>query len=392
MKSIGLARHAAGYNSDVPASTLTEPHLIQTPSQLTEAVTTMARQPRLAVDTESNSLYAYRERVCLMQVSVPGTDYLIDPLALDDLSPLWPLLQDSAIEKVFHAAEYDLLCLQRAYGVRVANLFDTRVASRTLGHKQAGLGELLGLEFGIRLDKRLQRANWGQRPLPAPLLDYARLDTHYLLPLRERLAADLKRAGRWEEAAEEFERLTRLEARPNGFDPSGFWKIANARQLSSEQAATLQQLYLVREEHARRSDRPPFKVLGDKTLLAIAQALPDHLDELRGLPGMTPGQLRRYGAEILEAVRRGRQGGWPRPPHTERIDEAVLARHEALRAWRKRTAAARKVESDVILPRDMLWEIAVAAPRTPLELEAVMEPLRWRARNYGADILRALWG
>lgn len=355
-------------------------------------LTVLRKQPRIAVDTESNSLHAYRERVCLIQFSIPASDYLVDPLALEDLSTLAPLFLDPAIEKTFHAAEYDLLCLKRDYGFGLLNLFDTRVASRTLGREPDGLGDILAVEFGVHLNKHLQRADWGQRPLPSDLLDYARLDTHYLLPLRDRLAEALHAANAWEEAQEEFERLACLEPKENGFDPDGFWHIANARHLTAEQAGALQQLYLLREDYARRADRPPFKVLGDKTLMAVAEALPKNLDDLEGLPGMTPGQVRRYGEGLLEAVAQGRRGPPRRPPRVERTDEAILARHDALRRWRKTAAAARKVESDVILPREVLWSIAAAAPRDLGTLAKIMAPLQWRFRHYGKDILRALWG
>jgi ribonuclease D len=139
----------------------------------------------VAVDTESNSLFAYREQVCLVQFSTTQADFLVDPLALADLTPLAPLFADPKIEKVFHAAEYDLLCLKRDFGFSFANLFDTMLAGRILGRKEIGLGAMLEAFYGVQADKRHQRANWGQRPLPAPLLEYATLDTHYLIPLRD---------------------------------------------------------------------------------------------------------------------------------------------------------------------------------------------------------------
>lgn len=389
---IGPELRAAGYNGGVPSEPLPPPHLVQTAPRLRALIEALKAQPRLAVDTESNSLYAYRERVCLIQLSVPGADYLVDPLALEDLSPLGPLFADPACEKVFHAAEYDLICLRRDFGFRVHNLFDTRVAWRTLGRGPDGLGDILAAEFDVRLNKRLQRADWGQRPLPADLLDYARLDTHYLLPLRDRLAHSLRDSGREIEAAEECRRLASLQPPHNGFDPQGFWRITHARLLSAEQAGVLRQLYQLREDLARRADRPPFKVLGDRVLLAIAQTLPADREALAALPGMTSGQMRRYGEALLAAVARGRKAPHPRPPAGERVDDAALARHEALRAWRKRTAAARKVESDVILPREVLWDIACAAPRTPEALRAVMDPLAWRWEAYADEILRVLWG
>ncbi|HUM63014.1 MAG TPA: ribonuclease D, partial [Anaerolineaceae bacterium] len=148
---------------------------------MTDAITA---EPLLAIDTESNSLYAYRERVCLVQVSTPQTDYLVDPLALTDLSALGSLFADSRRQKIFHAAEYDILCLKRDYNFTFNNIFDTMIAARILSYPQVGLGNLLSAWFGIELEKKYQRADWGKRPLPQAMLDYARMDTHYLFDLR----------------------------------------------------------------------------------------------------------------------------------------------------------------------------------------------------------------
>lgn len=355
-------------------------------------VSSLQTQPRVAVDTESNSLHAYRERVCLIQFSIPTADYLVDPLALSDLAPLGPFFAAADVEKVFHAAEYDLMCLKRDFGFACRRLFDTRVASRTLGWPQDGLGDLLLQQFGLQLDKRHQRSDWGQRPLPPGLLDYARLDTHYLLELRDRLAEALRRAGRWEEACEEFVRLEQVEAHCNGFDPDGYWRIATAGKLSPPQVAVLQQLYLLREDLARAADRPPFKVMGNQTLLAVAQAAPMTLDALATLPGMTDRQIQRYGEPLLAAVHRGLRMPPPQPPAHERIEDDVLARYDALRLWRKRAAEAHQVESDVILPREVLWEIARRAPHNAEELKQIMTPLLWRHQAYGREILRVLSG
>jgi ribonuclease D len=346
--------------------------------------------PRIAVDTESNSLFAYRERVCLIQFSTPASDFLVDPLSIADLSSLGGVFSDAGIEKVFHAAEYDLICLGRDFSFTCANLFDTRVASRTLGRTLDGLGDLLEEELGIHLDKRHQRANWGQRPLPAELLDYARLDTRYLLPLRDRLAAALQAAGREEEAREECERLALVRPAPNGFDPQGFWRLTNARRLPGHQAAILREVYLWREETARREDRPPFKIMGDKTLLQIAEGAPRSPEDLSQIAGMTAGQIRRYGRPVLSAVQKGKKEPPPQPPASEPVGESFLTRHEALRAWRKRTAERRKVESDVILPRDVVVEIARLGPTSLEDLRRIMGPLQWRFRAYGPEILRAL--
>ncbi len=374
----------------MPDVNMPPPILVESDSDLKALAQDLARHSRVAFDTESNSLYAYQEQVCLIQCSTEDADYIIDSLAIADLSPLAPILADAAIEKVLHGAEYDLVVLKRDFGFQVHNLFDTRVAARTLGMERTGLGNLLEEAFGARLDKRLQRANWGRRPLPADLLDYARLDTRYLLPLRDRLARALREAGRWQEALEFCEYLTRLEPTENDFDPKGFWRIAGAHRLSPRQRAILKELYLFREQAASRMDRPPFKVMNDGTLLAIAQAEPRDLTALRDLPGMTTGQVRRYGQRVLEAVARGRSALPPQRPARAARDEAVQERYERLRQWRKKKARQHGVESDLILPRELLISMARRPPRDMDSLRQYMAPLEWRFQTYGPELLKLL--
>ncbi len=296
----------------MPAA-LPPPVVVESDDQLRRMADDLRRTRRLAIDTESNSLHAYRERVCLIQLSTDAGDYLIDPLALTEVAPLGPLLADPRIETVFHAAEYDLICLWRDFRFRVAHLFDTRVAARTLGWPRTGLGDILEQTFGVRVDKRHQRADWGRRPLPPHLLDYARLDTHYLLPLRDRLADELEAAGRTAEAAEEFERLTLAAVAPGSpDDEEPFWRITHARRLAGAQAAVLRELHAMREAEAERRDCPPFKVMSDAALMAIAKASPRSrkaLDQVQEVPARP---LTRYAEPILTAVRRGLDAPPPR--------------------------------------------------------------------------------
>jgi ribonuclease D len=371
-------------------STLPKPQLIKTKADFNKAIKDLQSQPRIAVDTESNSLFAYKEQVCLIQLSVPDVDILLDALQLTDLKPLGTLLGNRKIEKIFHAAEYDIICLKRDFGFEIRNIFDTRVALKTLGVLRTGLGNVLEDQFGVKVNKKWQRANWGQRPLPAELLDYARLDTHYLLPLRDMLAPRLKEEARWDEAKEEWDRLAMYQPSNNDFDPDRFWKINGARKLDPQQAAVLQEIFLYREEQARRLNRPPFKVIGDKTLLEIARALPSSEDSLSDLPGMTSGQLRRYADGLLDAVEKGREANPPSRPKTERLKEPIASRYKKIHFWRKKKAEKRNVESDVILPREIVWDISHGNPQSLDELQQLMKPLEWRFRTYGVEILQLL--
>jgi ribonuclease D len=372
------------------APDLPPPVVVTSDGQLRRLLPTFFAGPQLAFDTESNSLHAYRERVCLIQVSTRETDYLIDPFALEDLSPLAPLFSAPAIEKVFHAAEYDLACLRRDFGFQVSNLFDTRVAARTLGRPRSGLGDLLGEFFAVHLDKRHQRANWGKRPLPEMLLDYARLDTHYLLALRDRMMDELGRAGRMDEAREECQRIaaTPLASTENG--DQAFWRVTNARKLGGPQAAVLRELYAQREAEARRRDCPPFKVVSDEALMALTQAMPRSRAALERIPGLPPRARQRYGASWLAAVERGLESTPPVRPSNRNGDEAAQARFQRLREWRRKAAEAHGVESDLILPRDMAWEIAQANPPDLESLHRLMVPLETRFSVHGGAILEVL--
>ena len=347
---------------------------------------------RVAVDTESNSLHAYRERVCLMQISIPGADFLIDPLAPIDVSALAPLFADPSIEKVLHACEYDVICLRRDFGFRFSSLFDTMWAARILGWPRVGLADILRERFGVMLDKRWQRHNWGERPLPADALSYARLDTHYLLPLRDVQIGELQQRDRLEEAREVFADLTQAEAAPRGEVDrrDGFWRVKGAIDLDRAAQAVLRELYLYRESEARRLDRPPFKVIGDRTLIAVAEARPTRLDHLRRLPGMTAAQINRYGRHLLRAVTRGQRSSPPRPLPRKSIDPAVLSRFERLREWRKRVAVQRGVEADVIIGNAALLALAQRHPRDLDALEGIPGLGAWRRKTYGPAIIEIL--
>jgi ribonuclease D len=368
---------------------LTEAKLLTRLNELKELAAHFSQQPVLAVDTESNSLFAYQEKVCLVQFSTPWTDYLIDPLAIRDLSPLGAIFADPGIVKVFHAAEYDLICLRRDYGFTFANLFDTMQALRILGRQAVGLGSILESEFGMMVDKRHQRANWGQRPLPQALLDYARMDTRYLIPLRAQLLRELDAAERLELANEDFERLCKINGAPQDEEPVARG-ITGGRMLPPRQYTVLLELGKYREQVARQIDKPLFKVIGDKTLLAIAEACPKSLEQLKQLPGMTPGQIDRHGKALLHAVQRGMEGKPISPPRTQRTDEQILNRLEKLREWRKKTAQALKVESDIVLPRDLMIALAEHPPRNQDELRASLKDVPWRWKHYGEQILRLL--
>jgi ribonuclease D len=363
-----------------------------TPAQLSELAARLAKEVQLGVDTESNSLHAYKERLCLLQFSTDVEDAVVDPLAVEDLSPLAAVFADARVEKIFHAAEYDLIVMNRDYGFPVANIFDTMIAARILGRKKVGLGNLLEEEFGIKLEKRFQRADWGERPLRRELLEYARMDTHHLIELRNKLKAELEVRGRWELAKEDFERLPQLIRASSEPAAQDVWRIKGARDLNPRQAAILQELARYREAKAAAADVPLFKVIGDSTLTAIAVKRPSAPKDFEGIEGMTPGQVERHAKGLLDAVKRGEQAPpLPRPKRAP-YDEEFVARLDKLRVWRKGAAKEMDVESDVVLPRDVMETVARTFPKTLGELEALMASVPWRMRQFGEQILKAFDG
>ena len=246
--------------------------LIETTEGVGQLAETLSEAEVIAVDTEADSLYSYFDKVCLFQFSAEGRDYIVDPLSCDGIGQLAPIFSSANHEVIFHAAEYDVLCLKRDYSFEFSKLFDTMTASLLLGYERIGLSDLLQQHFDVELDKRFQRAHWSQRPLPEPMLEYARLDTHYLCELRDILIGELEQAGRLAWAKEEFALIAQKEWPARRFDPDDFRRIKGAGRLSPREQAVLKELFTLREERARALDRPPFKVLGNLTLIDIAHA------------------------------------------------------------------------------------------------------------------------
>mgnify|MGYP001171484091 CR=1 FL=1 len=383
---------SSGGGSQRPANP-SPPTLVDSRPKLAALIEAAQDEPMIGVDTESNSLFAYFHQVCLVQISLPGHDYVIDPLAVD-ITPLSELFASQSCQKIFHAAENDILGLKRDYSFHFANIFDTMLAARILGWSQAGLAAILADKFGAQLNKSLQRADWGRRPLDQTLLAYAQLDTHYLLALRSQQEAELRARGRWDEALEGFARLPQVEWVDKPFDVDGFWNLPGARDLSPSGLAVLQQVFLWREQQARKENRPPFKIVDQRTLVEIGRQQPDDLAALQFVPGMTGGLVKRYGASLVQAVRRGRQASPPTPPKRHngngRPDPRAIDRYDALRAWRTERARQRGVDPDVVLTNDQLMTIARQVPTSLDELAAASVMGAWKLDEYGDAILRLL--
>jgi ribonuclease D len=373
---------------------LPDPHIVDTVADVAALKEAVSGINRIAVDTESNSLYAYQEQVCLIQITIPAGDFIVDPLRLDisgTVSFLGDILADPSVETIFHAAEYDVMCIRRDFGFEINNLFDTMVAASILGWERIGLGSILEDRYNVDVDKSMQRANWGKRPLTRRELHYAQIDTHYLFDLRDDLHAQLASGGHLEEARELFDEVTHADWGDDSFDEEGFWNITGARKLNRQHVAVLRRLYIARENIAYQQDQPVFKVLGDKTLVRIAKSQPRNFSELGRIRGVSGRIIDWYGNDILEAIQQGRRDPAPeRPKPSPRPDDEVLARYDALHTWRKERAKKRGVSSEIVMAKDALWQMAHNPPRTMADLEAIESIGPWRRKTYGPEVLGLL--
>ncbi|MGQ9518462.1 MAG: ribonuclease D, partial [Anaerolineae bacterium] len=369
--------------------------LVTAPEQLEQVVQELRRHPLVAVDTESNSLYAYYEQVCLIQLSTPAMDYIIDPLALPDIRPLGELFADSAQQKVFHAAEYDIGTLRRDFGFEFRNVFDTMLAGQLLGVKHLSLAHLLEERLGVHIDKRYQQYNWGHRPLSEAVLAYARLDTHYLLPLRENLLAEL-RARRLEHVAEEaFRQVEQAVWNRAPADPDAYLRLEGAQELDPEGLGVLRELYQLRDEIARRRNRAPFRVLSDHLLVELSRRRPHStvdLDEVLALPAWP---RRQYGHAILQAIARGEQKPVILPANGRRgtnngFNHLTEDMFERLRAWRNQRAEEEGIPLSVLMSNRLLRRIAEERPASLEELRAIAGMSDFILSRYGAELVRLI--
>jgi len=375
--------------------TVHEPSYIDTTRGADSFLAAVEQSTTVAVDTEGASFHRFVDRIYLLQMSTREITAVLDPLAIGKPAALGRILESESIEKVFHDADYDLRLLHQDYGWNTRRLFDTRVAAQLLGIRAFGLAALLERSFGLKLDKKHQRADWSMRPLPKDMLDYASQDTMYLLELRDRLAGELETAGRWSWAQEEFERLegTRWE-QPDGQD-NGYMRVKGARDLGRRELALFRELVRFRDGIARELDRATFRVAGNEALFAVAKEAPRTMEALGAIKGVPRGIAERRGGEMLAAVKRGldvpedQLPKFPRAPRWDR--DADFDNHvNALRAAREEAAQRLGIDPGFLCAREKLEAIARKKPKTLEELAEIPDLRRWQIEVLGEAFLKAV--
>jgi ribonuclease D len=387
----------AGYIESVHNPGPSSPHTpiyLDTSSTVDAFLASIADTPILALDTEGASFHRFVDRIYLLQLSTREQTAIIDPIPIGSPAGLRALVENPEVEIVFHDADYDLRLLHQDYGWNVRTLFDTRVAAQLLGIRAFGLAALLERYFGVKLDKKHQRADWSMRPLTQGMLDYAAQDTIHLLQLRDQLKDELERAGRWEWAREEFS-LAEGTRWPDEDSSKAFLRLKGARDLTRRELAILRELVPWRDAIARQLDRATFRVLGNEQLLEISRQKPATRDALAAIKGMPRGLMEQRGNEVLELVRRGLavpDAELPRFPKAARWDRdpEFDTRVNALKTVRDAAAAKLDLDPGVLCARDRLEAVARANPMSVEKLAEVRELRRWQVAVLGADFVKAL--
>jgi ribonuclease D len=370
---------------------------IDRPDALARFADRLAGCDRVALDTEANSLFAYRERTCILQLTAGGRSAIIDALAVPDLSPIAAALDRDGLEIVLHGGDYDIATLTRDHRFRFRHVFDTMIAATLLAEPKVGLADLVHDAFGAVLDKKFQKCDWGGRPVTDEQLRYLEGDTIHLLPLRDRLHARLVAGDLIEEAEIEFARLARRQGAPVALDPDGWRRIKGADALPRAAQAVLRELHRWREGEAERRDVPPFKVMPPQVLHAIARDVRAPVRDAAELRAVPPALRRRHGRALVAAVEAGlaaaARGDLPAArPRDARSPGGRRAqrRHDLLRDWRRREAERRGVPPVIVLPNPAVAWLAQEAPRSADQLAAHPDIGPKRARRYAGELLALL--
>jgi len=250
--------------------------LISTKTDLEKITRDLKKEKSIAVDVEADSMYHFKEKVCLIQLATKKKHLVIDPLQIQDLSSLKSLFSNNNIKKFFHGADFDVRSLYRDFNIKIKNLFDTQLACMFLGIRETSLDAVLKKRFKISLDKKYRKKDWSKRPLPEDMIEYAVNDTIYLIKLAEILEKELKEIDRSSWVHEECEILSKVRPSLPNSEPL-FMKFKGAGKLTPKSLAVLEALLQLRLSIAEKKDRPLFKIIGNNSIIKIVKEKPLNL-------------------------------------------------------------------------------------------------------------------
>ena len=358
---------------------------VRNPATLETLIQRIRAADTVALDTEADSLHSYFEKVCLVQLSLGGEHYLVDPLVQLDLSGFLETLADKPL--ILHGADYDLRMLRASLGFRPGReVFDTMIAAQLLGIEPIGLAVLIERYFGITIGKEGQTSDWSRRPLTEQQLAYAVNDTRFLEPLAERLRGELSNRGRIQWHRESCRAMTEATGSDRSRDRENAWRIKGTGAFTRRQLAYLRELWRWRDRHARSVNVPSFKVLGNQQMLDLLRWAESHpgapLRQGPKLPRNVRGSRLRTLEEAMTRASGMDPAQWPERRKAERanvLPSDCRERFEALRDDCAGIAGALEIAASTLAPRAALEAIARSRPRNLDEIIASGGLLRWQA-------------
>ncbi|MFC1840691.1 ribonuclease D [Thermodesulfobacteriota bacterium] len=341
----------------------------------------------IGVDIESDSLFHYKEKICLLQISTETKNILIDPLSVKDLSPLSPVFSSHEIRKVLHGSDYDIRSLYRDYKIEVNSLFDTQLAARIAGTNETSLANLLQEYFNVRLKKKYQKKDWSRRPLSESMLTYAVYDTFYLIPLSRILEKQLTNKNRTHWFEEECELLSNVRPAPQNEDPL-YIKFKGAAKLPPRDLAMLEAILQLREEIARKKDMPPFKILRNDQIMEIVKKPPSSKEDLESLSDR---QIRMMGKAI---VKRSQEiGGLPESKlpnfpinNSKSLETGSPGSIKALKRWRQKIAEKLEIDISLVCTNAQIHSLSTSCPKDIHKLKKTGILRNWQIDTYGEEI------
>jgi ribonuclease D len=368
--------------------------MINSESELESFGRAIENEKAIGVDLEADSMYHFKEKVCLIQIAAPNINVVIDPLVVKDLSPLKQIFRRRDIRKIFHGADYDVRSLFRDFRITINNLFDTELACRFLGFSETGLEAVLKNKFDVTLNKKYQRKDWSRRPLPPDMIAYAAKDAGYLLPLARSLKSELEERGRLGWVLEECEYLSKVRPNTNNTGPL-YMHFKGAGKLNPRSLAILEAVLQLRREIAQKKDKPLFRIFSSRSLLDLAEKKPVSLKQLEKTETLSTKQINMYGREIVAAIERAMKipskdlPVYPRKK-TPRIPLTVAGRVKALRQWRDQQVKKLAIDPALICTKSLMRAIAQQRPLTLSDLSVIKEMKNWQRKEFGRDILAVL--
>ena len=364
---------------------------IETVPELERMARILAGEKIIAVDLEADSMYHYFEKVCLIQLATELHSFVVDPLAVKNLSCLKAVFADLRIRKVFHGADYDIRSLYRNFEIEVNQLFDTQVACKFLGLRETGLEAVLRSRFQINLDKKFQKKDWSARPLSGEMIEYAVADGMHLIPLARLLERELQDKGRLSWVEEECASLSKVRPSPPNSGPL-YLRIKGAELLDSRSLALLEAILQFRNARAKKVDLPSFKVLGKEAVMDLAQKNPLTLEELEACKILSQKQVNRFGTALIEEMKLAMATPeeylpvYPRELK-DKVEAAVRKRIKALKAWRDVQAEDLKLEPGVIFNNALIHATAAINPRCIEDLERIPALKKWQVDMFAREII-----